>query len=59
MVTATKKQTKVFYLRMEEEVYRRLKIYSAKTDIPMTKIISEAIRKYLDELEGKEEVVKE
>ena len=53
-----RKKSKVFFIRLREETYRRLKIYSAKTDIPMLEIASRAIERYLDELESKEEVVK-
>ena len=54
-----KRESKVIYARLEMPIYRRLKLYAAKKDIKMIDIVSEAIRKYLDELEGKEEEVKE
>jgi len=50
-----KRESKVIYARLEIPVYRRLKLYAARNDFKMIAIVSEAIRKYLDELEGKEE----
>ena len=59
MALVVKEERKLLSVKVPEPLYRKLKLLSAKTDKPMMYIALEALKKYLDELESKEEEVKE